>query len=413
MAMQSVPEADSGKSNVVLQESQALLQQHPICVMLVDDQPIIAEAVRRMLEDCPDVTLHYCQEPSKVIEISRKIHPTVILQDLVMPECDGLVLVRYYRSNPLTKDIPIIVLSTKEEPIVKAEAFSLGANDYIVKLPDKLELIARIRYHSQAYIRLLERNEAFQKLFESQRLLNQELVEAANYVEKLLPEPLNKEIKAAWRFIPSAKLGGDAFGYHWLDENNFAIYLLDVCGHGVGAALLSISVANLLRSQNLPGADFFNPKSVLTELNRTFPMEMHNDMFFTIWYGVYNKQRSELIYTTGGHPPAILITGETKESAKVYELKTAGMVIGIAPDAEFENDICKVKPFNLFYVFSDGVYEIAKAEGVMMELQEFVNKLAKISMDPDPSLDKIVEYSKQEHENQPFADDFSIVQVVF
>ncbi|MCP6769057.1 hypothetical protein NL529_29850, partial [Klebsiella pneumoniae] len=87
--------------------------------------------------------------------------------------------------------------------------------DYMVKLPDKIELIARIRYHSEGYIRLLERNEAYAKLEENQRILNAELKEAAAYVISLLPSPLDDEgLQAHWKFIPSTQLGGDAFGYH-------------------------------------------------------------------------------------------------------------------------------------------------------------------------------------------------------
>ena len=88
----------------------------------------------------------------------------MILQDLVMPDIDGLTLVKNFRANEATRETPMIVLSTKEEPAVKAEAFALGANDYIVKLPDRLELLARIRYHSKGYIALLQRNEAYQAL---------------------------------------------------------------------------------------------------------------------------------------------------------------------------------------------------------------------------------------------------------
>ena len=73
-------------------------------------------------------------------------------------------LVKNFRANEATKDTPMIVLSTKEEPAVKAEAFALGANDYVVKLPDRLELLARIRYHSKGYIAQLQRNEAYQAL---------------------------------------------------------------------------------------------------------------------------------------------------------------------------------------------------------------------------------------------------------
>lgn len=208
------------------------IQTFAITVLLVDDQPIIAEAVRQMLKDQSDIILHYCSDPTQALSMAAQVKPTVILQDLVMPEFDGLLLVKYFKRNPATENIPLIVLSSKEDPQVKAEAFSLGANDYLVKLPDRLEMIARIRYHSNAYIRLLERNEAFRRLDESQKILQGELADAAAYVKSILPLPLTNGIKSDWRFIPSTQLGGDAFGYHWLDGRYFAIYLLDVCGHG-------------------------------------------------------------------------------------------------------------------------------------------------------------------------------------
>ena len=156
-------------------------------------------------------------------------------------------LMRRYRADERLRDVPVIVLSTKEEPAVKAEAFAVWANDYIVKLPDRLELIARVKYHSRGYTALLERNEAFAALQKSQQVLADDIATAATYVRSLMPPPQNgSTIRADWRFIPSASLGGDAFGYHDLDPEHFAVYLLDVCGHGVGAALLSVSALNFL-----------------------------------------------------------------------------------------------------------------------------------------------------------------------
>jgi adenylate cyclase len=147
------------------------LTHHRITVLLIDDQVMIGEAVRRMLSAEEDIDFHYCQDPTQAVKIANEIAPTVILQDLVMPEVDGLLLVRYFRANPTTQEVPLIVLSGKEEPTIKAEAFALGANDYMVKWPDPLEVIARIRYHSQGYITLLERNEAYNALLESQKQL--------------------------------------------------------------------------------------------------------------------------------------------------------------------------------------------------------------------------------------------------
>lgn len=133
----------------------------PITVLLIDDQAIISEAVQRMLASEDDIVFHYCNNPLQALAVAKQCKPTVILQDLVMPQIDGLMLVRFLRSKDApTYDVPLIVLSSKEEPLIKAQAFELGANDYLVKLPDRVELIARIRYHSRAYNNLLKRQEA-------------------------------------------------------------------------------------------------------------------------------------------------------------------------------------------------------------------------------------------------------------
>ncbi|MGI0488062.1 ATP-binding protein [Pantanalinema rosaneae CENA516] len=124
---------------------------YPVTVLLIDDQIIISEAVRRILAAETDIAFHYCSDPTQAIQQAMTLNPSVILQDLVMPDIDGLMLLRWFRNNPVTQDVPMIVLSTKDDPNLKAEAFAQGANDYLIKLPDPIELIARIRYHSQAY----------------------------------------------------------------------------------------------------------------------------------------------------------------------------------------------------------------------------------------------------------------------
>ncbi|HAZ42939.1 MAG TPA: hypothetical protein DCZ55_00110, partial [Cyanobacteria bacterium UBA11371] len=115
------------------------LTEETVTVLLVDDQQVIGEAVRRMLESEPEIKFHFCSDPVQAISIAVEVRPTVILQDLVMPEIDGLLLLRFFRANTVTRDIPMIVLSSKEEAQLKARAFALGANDYLVKLPDKVE----------------------------------------------------------------------------------------------------------------------------------------------------------------------------------------------------------------------------------------------------------------------------------
>lgn len=386
-------------------------------VLLIDDQPLVAETVRSMIKNESEIEFYYCENPTNALQYANEINPTLILQDLVMPEVDGLLLVKFFRANPKTKDIPLIVLSTKEEPAIKAEAFAYGANDYLVKLPDKIELIARIKYHSAAYIRLLERNEAYASLAEKQNILNAELMEAAAYVRSLLPPPLSKgndNINTRWFFWPSMQLGGDAFGYHWLDDKHFAVYLLDVCGHGVGAALLSISVVNVLRSQTLHNTEFHDPASVLSSLNAAFPMEKHNNMFFTIWYGVYNCQDRILRFSSGGHPPALLLSKQNEDQHyQLQDLGTHGLVIGAMPEVVFTSQSINIPKDSRMLLYSDGVFEIAKPDGKMLQLEEYIKFIEQSINSQLPDLETIVNFSKQYNGPGPFQDDFSILEVNF
>ncbi len=148
-----------------------------ITVLLVDDQPMVAEAIRRMLEDEPMITFHYCSDSKKAIDMAVEVSPTTILQDLVMPDIDGMTLLRFYRNHPVIKDTPVIVLSSKEEPKDKSEAFSNGASDYLVKLPDQIELIARIQAHSRSYVAQRQRDHAFRELHQLQKELEESNIE--------------------------------------------------------------------------------------------------------------------------------------------------------------------------------------------------------------------------------------------
>ncbi|HZV35776.1 MAG TPA: response regulator [Verrucomicrobiae bacterium] len=147
------------------------LPDYHVMVLLVDDQAMVCEAVRRSLAGQSDIDFHYCPDPAEAVNVANQIKPTVILQDLVMPNMDGLALLARFRANPATRETPIIVLSTNETPQVKGQAFASGANDYLVKLPDSVELIARLRYHSKSHLNQVQRDEAHRALRESQKQL--------------------------------------------------------------------------------------------------------------------------------------------------------------------------------------------------------------------------------------------------
>ena len=151
--------------------------EYKAVVLLVDDQPIIGEGIRRMLENESDIEFHYCKNPSKALETAIEIKATIILQDLVMPDVDGMTLLRFYKNHPETSTIPVIILSSKDSAEIKSDAFSSGANDYLVKLPEPVELVARIRAHTKHYVTEIERNKAYEAMREMQEELEKRNIE--------------------------------------------------------------------------------------------------------------------------------------------------------------------------------------------------------------------------------------------
>src|SRR5262249_12018714 len=136
------------------------------------------------------------------------------------------------------------------------------------------------------------------------------------------------------------------------------IYLLDVCGHGVGAALLSVSVLNALRTQTLRGANFREPASVLEALNRSFQSASQNNLFFSMWYGVYRSSNRQLNFASGGHPPAILLTNENDARPVPVALRTDSPAVGCLDEARYTTAAKSLPPGARLLVFSDGAFEI-------------------------------------------------------
>lgn len=377
----------------------------PLRVLLVDDQAIVGETVRRMLAGEADVEFHFCADPAAALREANRINPTVILQDLVMPDVDGLQLVKYYRANPATRETPMIVLSSKEEPATKAKAFALGANDYLVKLPDKLELIARVRYHSRAYLSRLERDEAFRRLAESQQELANEVGQAARYVRSLLPAPLKSPVAVDWRFVPSTQLGGDMFGYRRIDKNRLAIYLLDVSGHGVGSSLLAVSAANLLSAGSLPDTDFSDPGGVVARLNDVFQMDRQNGKYFTIFYGVLDHAAGTIAFCNAAHPAGLLFDA----SGTMTQLDTTDPLVGmLPPGTPFESKTVPAPAPARLLVYSDGAFEIERADGPMWTHREFLDYITPLAAEPD-LMDRLTVHARQMHGDETLNDDFSIL----
>ena len=246
-------------------------------------------------------------------------------------------------------------------------------------------------------------------LIQTREALAQELAQAAGYVESLLPSRLQGEVRTDWKFVSSSELGGDVFGHHWLSTGKLAFYLLDVCGHGVGAALLSISAFNDLRRQNLPDTDFEDPVHVLTNLNRAFPMSAHGGKYFTGLYGVIDLTNRSISIANAGHPPALFFPGN-RIPARVAH--ASGLPIGMAEATTYRAESIPVEPGNRMYLFSDGAYEVPTKDG-MLDYDGFSRLVAGIAPTATSRVDEVYKQVLKRCNSERLDDDFSILELVF
>jgi serine phosphatase RsbU (regulator of sigma subunit) len=211
--------------------------------------------------------------------------------------------------------------------------------------------------------------------------LDRDLDKANAYVHALLPNPIVEgSIRAEWFYRPSAKLGGDALGFGPLPDGRFYAYLMDVSGHGAGAAMHSVAAMNVMRQRALPETDMGRPSEVLAALNAMFQMDSHADMYFTLWYGVFDPATRRLEYASAGHHPAFLVP---PGRAEAIPLRTRNGLIGALPGKSYASAEAEAAPGTMLYLFSDGVFEIVTKGGDQWGLSDVLPLILK---EPVPGL---------------------------
>jgi sigma-B regulation protein RsbU (phosphoserine phosphatase) len=380
-------------------------------VLAVDDNRENLEVLARRLTR-HGLEVETVESGLAALDAIRSTAFDLVLLDVMMPEVDGYAVLRELKLAHDTRDIPVIMISALDELDSVVRCIEAGAEDYLPKPFNPTLLEARIgaclekkalRDAEQGHLRKIE---------ETQNRLDKELAEAAAYVRSILPEPLKSPLPVHWKYRPSSELAGDSFGYHWIDAEHFAIYLLDVCGHGVGACLLSVSAIHLLRSGSLLGVDFKNPGEVLSALNGAFPMEKQNNLYFTLWYGVYHAPSRTLSHASGGHPPALLLEPTTSGAFQSRRLSSNGMIIGVMEDTPFSTQNCTILPGARLYVLCDGCYEIRNASGEMADYAAFEAFMKAHADSPDPLAD-LENWAIAQRGESILEDDFSIMQIQF
>lgn len=378
-------------------------------ILIVDDDPAMCKILSKYLENHGYRVLTSGNGIQGLEKFSQE-RPGLVIADWAMPEMDGVELCRQIKKIDSTAYF--IFLSGQGKLNDRVTGLDAGADDFLSKSTDTKELLARIRAGFRLYevnIELHAVNHHLEKTLDQvqnqQRLIARDLKSAAEFLQSLLPEPFKSpQLKANWRFLPSAVLGGDYFDYFWLDDHRLAIYILDVTGHGVGSALLAASTGYLLRAEPSAAGDRSQPETVLTSLNHNL-VASESDLFYTMWYGVWDLNEGTLTYACAGHPSPILFCKEG-----LVPLEGRSLPIGVMSNAEYTAHQVKLSPGNRLYLFSDGIYEIFGTNKELLAEKDFFDWLGEASTLPfEQSLDEIIACAWAFQGHTHFVDDVCIV----
>ncbi len=274
-----------------------------------------------------------------------------------------LIIVALVAANHATSDVPAantppgrFALWLPLVPLaVAAVVVAFADRDAVLEAP--VVVIVAVLIVATLIRQVIEASEAVRRERHIRRLADQltaELDSAARYVESILPRDLSDPVRVTSRYLPARAVGGDCFGYNWIDGDTLIVYVIDVSGHGVEPALLSVSVHNHLRSGALPSSTLGEPDQVLAELNDRFKMDNQDGHYFTVWYGVYQLSTGMLRYAVAGHPPALALTREEGRFV-VTRLGGGSLPVGMFDETEFTEDSYLVAPGSRILLYSDGV----------------------------------------------------------
>ena len=344
----------------------------------------------------------------------------IVVTDWDMPHIDGPELIKRIRDSDQHGYAYLIMLTGRSETTDLIAGMEAGADDFLAKPFDRNEL--RVRVNAGERIIQLERKLAAQNeaLQEANGRMKRDLEAAAAVQRELLPTELTRTLgaKFAWHFEPCDELGGDILNVLPLNEHTVAMYLLDVTGHGVPAALLSVTLSRVLTARDpsssiliTPGPDAESPDvrppgEVAQQLNRLFPMEAQGGRFFTMVYAVLDTATGILRYANAGHPPPILVGPD----GVPRQLSGGSFPIGIQEDDVHEDLSVELKPGDRLYFYSDGIEEAANDHGQMLETQGFIQLIDRTrggSLHED--LASCIGKLKRWCGPVPFADDISLL----
>ena len=356
----------------------------------------------------------------------------LVMLDVMMPGMDGFEVLRCLRETKPLTDLPVIMVTAKDNSEDVVHALGMGANDYVTKPLDFPVVVARVAIQialkrAVEQVRKLERNlaERNQELLTANNRMSRDLRAAARIQESFLPRtaPDMPGLTFAWAFRPCDELAGDGLNAIQLDDHQVAIYILDVSGHGVASSLLSVSLSRLLSPPKDPssvlvvGGDGpdravpIRPSEVANRLNRLFPFELNTEQYSTLAYGVFDSRSNEFRYTLAGHPCPILLPADGPPRL----LEGRGCPIGLAEAARpFGEWTVQLAPGDRIYLYSDGIPEATNEQRVPFGYDRFLQVIAQGRTEPlCSSINDLVKRVEVWSEPSGVRDDVSIVALEF
>lgn len=381
----------------------------PKKILVINDDAQVRELIQTYLE-LKDYDISMASSGKEGIEKAKTIIPDLILLDVMMPEMNGYETCKLLKSQTITKEIPVIFVSSLLDSKDKTKGLESGAVDFINNTSDYAEILARIDIHlkiKDLNQQLVARN---QELMQKQKILNEDLNAAAVIQQSLLPInfPAIPNVKMSWFCSPCAFVGGDICSALQMDHDSTAFYILDVSGHGVPSAMVTVSITQYLQQKLLSSLN--SPKQVLTGLNKDYPFEKFN-MFSTIFYMILNSKNGKLRYSSAGHPPAIYLS---KDKPLTLLDDANGAVIGLTTDSTYDEKEISLQNGDKFILYTDGVVEFCNLHGKRYGDERLFSLLEQVKTH---SLEDIIQHIrnsiKEFGETKAAQDDISVLGIEF
>ena len=319
-------------------------------LLLVDDDSENIQVVNAILGD--KYKIRVATNGVKALELVRvEPFPSLILLDVIMPYMDGYEVCSQLKTDPKTRDIPVIFLTGKTEVADETKGFELGAVDYIHKPFSPPIVNARVRTH-------LMLREAHEIVARQLSTMNSELEMARQVQLSILPSeiPHLPGLEIAARYLPMSSVAGDFYDFLVPDDQHVGILVADVSGHGLPSALIASMLQSALAAQSPHASD---PTQVLAGLNRAIhgKFERH---YVTASYLFVDTLQGTVRYSGAAHPPFLVWQART---GRITEYVENGLMLGPFGDSPYSAGTLSLEPGDRVLLFTDGLLEVKNAAG--------------------------------------------------